>query len=241
VTLGTPHLHLRATSSTSDIARDFALEGAPHGLLVTADAQTAGRGRQGRAWSAPPGTALLMSVLVRDPPEFIPLCAGVAVARVCGPQAAIKWPNDVLLPAPGGGPPARKVAGILVEGRPQERWAVVGVGVNVALRVEDLPPELHATAATLGRPPADVRVVRDALLAELERALALSDAELLGEWRERDALRGREVRWSGGAGVAAGVDGEGRLVVELEGGGRTALDSGEVHLGTGTLAPQPGD
>ena len=61
--------------------------------------------------------------------------------------------------------------------------------------------------------------------------LALETASLLDEWRARDALLGREVGWAGGSGVAAGIDGDGRLVVELAGGGRTALDAGEVHLG----------
>ena len=221
--LGTPHLHLRETASTSDRARALALAGAPHGTLVTADAQSAGRGRQGRTWSAPPGTALLMSVVLRDPPDLLPLAAGVAVARVCGEGARIKWPNDVLLDD-------RKVAGILAEGRPQEGWAVLGIGLNVALDVADLPEELHATATTLGMAPADIPAMRERLLREIETALALDDATLLAAYRELDALRGRPIRWARGAGVAAGIDGDGRLIVELEDGGRTELDAGEVHL-----------
>ena len=221
--LGTPHLHLRATASTSDRARALAQAGANHGTLVTAREQTAGRGRQGRTWSAPAGSALLMSLVLREPPDLLPLAAGVAVARVCGDGARIKWPNDVLLDD-------RKVAGILAEGRPQEGWAVLGIGVNVALDVADLPPELHATAATLGLRPGDIADVRDRLLRELEVALALDDAALLGAYRDRDALRGRPIRWAAGSGVAGGIDGAGRLVVELDGGGRTELEAGEVHL-----------
>jgi BirA family transcriptional regulator, biotin operon repressor / biotin---[acetyl-CoA-carboxylase] ligase len=124
----------------------------------------------------------------------------------------------------------RKVAGILAEGRPQEGWAVLGIGVNVALRVADLPAELHATAGTLGRKPADVEPFLANLLTEIERVLDLAPERMLESWRSRDALLGRPVRWSGGEGTAAGIDGEGRLVVDLEGGGRTALDAGEVHL-----------
>ena len=221
--LGTPHLHLRATSSTSDRARALAQAGAPHGTLVTAAEQSAGRGRQGRSWSAPAGRALLMSVVLRDPPDLLPLAAGVAVARVCGEGALIKWPNDVLLED-------RKVAGILAEGRPQEGWAVLGIGINVALDLRDLPPELHATAATLGLAPADVPRVLDRLLRELEGTLTLPEATLLAAYRELDALRGRPIRWSSGSGVAAGIDGSGRLIVELDGGGRTELEAGEVHL-----------
>ena len=221
--LGHPRLHLRATTSTNDRARALAAAGAPHGTLVTAAAQSAGRGRQGRTWSAPAGHALLCSLVVRDPPSLLPLAAAVAVAEVCGPGARIKWPNDVQLDG-------RKVAGILAEGRPQEGWAVLGVGLNVAVRVEDLPPELHATAATMGLAPGDVEAVLERLLTALERALALDEAAVLDAWRERDALAGREIRWAGGAGRAAGVDGTGRLVVELAGGGATALEAGEVHL-----------
>lgn len=222
--LGAPHLHLRETDSTNARARALAQAGAPHGLLVTASAQTAGRGRQGRVWSAPPGRALLLSVLLRDPPDLLPLIAAVAVARTVGPKARIKWPNDVHLDG-------RKVAGILAEGRPQEGWAVVGIGLNVAIDVADLPPELHETATTMGREPHEVPAVRDILLAELERALALTPTALLDAWRERDALTGREIAWNGGTGVARGIDGAGRLVVELPGGGHTELDAGEVHLG----------
>jgi BirA family transcriptional regulator, biotin operon repressor / biotin---[acetyl-CoA-carboxylase] ligase len=145
------------------------------------------------------------------------------VALVAGPAARIKWPNDVLVDG-------RKVAGILAEGRPHEGWAVLGIGLNVALRVEDLPPELHATAGTLGLAPADLEPTLERLLAALEETLALDDTALLAAYRDRDALRGQEVAWAGGSGRAAGIDGAGRLVVELAGGGRTALSAGEVHL-----------
>ena len=224
MTLGQPRLHLRETGSTNDRARELAAAGAPHGTLVTAGTQTAGRGRQGRTWSAPAGHALLMSLVLRDVHPLLPLAAAVAVAEAVGEAARIKWPNDVLLAD-------RKVAGILAEARPQEGWAVLGIGVNVAIRLEDLPPELHATAGTLDRDPGDVEPFLVELLAALERALALPAGDLLDAWRARDALLGRPIRWTAGEGTAAGIDGEGRLVVELPDGGRTALDAGEVHLG----------
>ena len=164
-------------------------------------------------------------------PRLLPLAAAVAVADCCAqlaPQQAvtIKWPNDVLL---GG----RKVAGILAEGRPQEGWAVLGIGVNVAVRLADLPPELHDTAATLGLEPAQRDAVLRTLLEALGRALSMPPGDLLDTWRARDALLGQEISWSAGSGTAGGVDGDGRLIVELPAGGRTALDAGEVHLGTG--------
>lgn len=221
--LGTPRLHLRTTGSTSDRARALARAGAPHGTLVTAGEQLAGRGRHGRGWSAPPGRALLMSLVLRDAPPLLALSSAVAVAEVVGPQAAIKWPNDVLV---GG----RKVAGILAESRPPERWVVLGIGVNVAVRDEDLAPELSGRAAGLGLEPADVEGVLAALVAALERRLAQGPAEILAAYRERDALLGREVRWQHGEGVACGVDDDGRLLVDRSGGGHVALDAGEVHL-----------
>jgi BirA family biotin operon repressor/biotin-[acetyl-CoA-carboxylase] ligase len=224
--LGTPRLHLRVTSSTSDRARDLAIAGAPHGALVTAGEQTAGRGRQGRRWSAPPGSALLMSLVLRDAPEMLPLAAAVAVADACGERAAIKWPNDVLVDG-------RKVAGILAEGRPYEGWAVLGIGVNVAVAPEDLPPELHATAGTLGRGRSEVEPFLKGLLLALEAALARDPAELLDAWRARDALAGREVRWASGHGIARGIDAAGRLVIEQPDGTQAALNAGEVHLERG--------
>jgi BirA family biotin operon repressor/biotin-[acetyl-CoA-carboxylase] ligase len=200
--------------------------GAPHGTLVTAAEQTAGRGRQGRTWTAPAGRALLCSVVVRDPPRLLPLLVGVAVAdtvnQVSGRDALVKWPNDVLVEG-------RKVAGILVEGRPQERWAVVGVGLNVALRQPDFPPELRDRAATLGLEPSDIEPTLTRLLRALERWLAASADGVLTAVRDRDALRGQRIAWADGVGCADGIDDEGRLVVVTDT-GRQTLDAGEVHL-----------
>ena len=221
--LGTPRLHHRTTDSTSDRARALAQAGAPHGTLVTAGEQRAGRGRQGRTWSAPPGRALLMSIVLRDWPPLLPIAGAVAVADVAGAQAAIKWPNDVLV---GG----RKLAGVLAEARVQEGWAVLGIGLNVAVRIEDLPPELRDTAASLGLEPAAIEPLLERLLGALAARLAQAPGELLDGYRARDALVGRGVRWARGEGIARGVDDAGRLLVELAGGAREALDAGEVHL-----------
>jgi BirA family biotin operon repressor/biotin-[acetyl-CoA-carboxylase] ligase len=130
---------------------------------------------------------------------------------------------------------AGKVAGILVEGRPQDGWAVVGIGLNVALRPEDFPEELRDRAASLSLAPEAIEPLLDDLLAALERWLAAATEQILDAWRERDALLGREIAWEGGRGRAAGIDGAGRLVVELPGHGpgrtsRTTLQAGEVHL-----------
>jgi BirA family biotin operon repressor/biotin-[acetyl-CoA-carboxylase] ligase len=238
--LGSPRLHLRLADSTNERARELASAGAPHGTLVTAEEQSAGRGRQGRRWSAPAGSALLMSLLLRRPPELLPLLAPLAVCDVAdraGVRALIKWPNDVVLEEGGasGNATLAKLAGILIEARLQDGWAVLGIGVNVAVRLEDLPQELRPgagarPAATLGLAREQIEPTLAALLRALERRLGEGEASTLAAWRERDALLGREVRWAGGHGVASGLDGAGRLIVERSDAERTALSAGEVHL-----------
>lgn len=225
--LGRPRVHLRRTDSTNDSARELALAGAPHGTLVTASEQTAGRGRQGRRWSAPAGSALLMSLLLRSPPPLLPLIAAVAVCEIAGEQALVKWPNDIVLARAGG---LAKLAGILAEGRPQRGWAVLGIGLNVAVRVQDLPAELHDSAATLGCGQEQIEPTLERLLEVLQRRLQEPAEATLQAWRARDALRGRTVEWSAGRGRAEGIDGAGRLIVALAEGGHAALDAGEVHL-----------
>src|SRR5579875_2901209 len=174
--LGLPRVHHRVIDSTNARARELAARGAPHGTLVTAEEQTAGRGRQGRTWSAPPGRALLCSLLLRRFGRLLPLAAGVAVAETCealgSAPALLKWPNDVLIDG-------RKVAGILVEGRPQEGWAVLGIGINVAIAPDQFPAELRETAGTLGRAPAEVETLLSELLEALTRWLAAPAGEVL--------------------------------------------------------------
>ncbi len=232
--LGRPRVHLRSTDSTNERARLLASAGAPHGTLVTASVQTAGRGRQGRRWTAPPDSSVLMSLVLRTPPSLLPLIAAVAVCDAAGDDARIKWPNDIVIPH---GPALAKLAGILTEGRPQEGWAVLGIGLNVAVRLEDLPAELRGRTATLGSSAREIEPALARLLDALARRLAEGEGATLTAWRERDALRGREIVWgthgptsSEERGRAEGIDGTGRLMVALAGGGHTALAAGEVHL-----------
>ena len=216
--IGHPRIHHRLTDSTNARAKQLALAGAPHGTLVTADQQTAGRGRQGRQWTAPPRTAVLMSVLLRDLDEdqaVLPLAAAVAVCDASpGLETRIKWPNDVWIDR-------KKLAGILVEGRPQEGWAVLGIGLNVSAH----PPDLPATSLGEDDPEPVLARVLQALGGWLERP----QDEVLEAWRERDALTGERVRWASGEGVAEGIDDSGALLVKTSG-GRINLDAGEVHL-----------
>jgi BirA family transcriptional regulator, biotin operon repressor / biotin---[acetyl-CoA-carboxylase] ligase len=226
--IGSPHVHHRLTNSTNERAKALAAAGAPHGTLVTAHEQTAGRGRQGRSWLAPPGRALLMSVLLRDLDQraaLLPLAAAVAVCRAFPEADGIKWPNDVW----AGG---RKVAGILVEGRPQDGWAVLGIGLNVATETDEFPEELREIATSLRAAGSAVRTPASALgelLPSLEAWLAAPGDEVLDAWRERDALRGQTVRWAGGQGVAQGIAADGALIVSTANGVQS-LHAGEVHL-----------
>jgi BirA family transcriptional regulator, biotin operon repressor / biotin---[acetyl-CoA-carboxylase] ligase len=268
--LGRPRLHLRRTDSTNERARELAIGGAPHGTLVTTAEQTAGRGRQGRSWTAPAGSALLCSLVLRDPPLLLSLIAGVAVCDAVGGLARVKWPNDVVMEAagsshlattptglPGGesaqtetagessqtetarGAAFRKLAGILVEGRPQEGWAVLGIGLNVAVRVEELPQDVRERAASLELPSSAIEPLLGRLVEALGRRLAEPAESVLVAWRERDALLGRDVSWNQGQGAAQGIDEAGRLIVTLADGSITKLDAGEVHLGLALTREPP--
>ena len=221
--LGRPRVHVRVIGSTNDRARALAAAGAPHGTLVTAGEQTAGRGRQGRTWTAPQGQALLCSLLLREHDALLPLRAGLAVADLAGPAARVKWPNDVLLDG-------RKLAGILVEARPGEAWAVLGMGINVALDLSTLPPEIAARAATLGRAPSELDAALTELLGLLEQRLSEPSDALLDALRKRDVLLDRPIAWAGGSGTGAGIDPSGALLVRRDDGTVTALHAGEVHL-----------
>ena len=228
--IGLPRVHHRATDSTNERAKQLAAAGAPQGTLVTADEQSAGRGRQGRVWTASQGHALLMSLVLRGLGKgdaLLPLVAAVAVCEACegtaGVSCRIKWPNDVWIDG-------RKVCGILVEGRPQEGWAVLGIGVNVS--TTEFPGELADTATSLalaaGSTPTRDDVL-EALLRSLDRWLAADAPDVLAAWRVRDALLGAPVAWDGGRGRGAGITDAGALRVETDA-GIVELDAGEVHL-----------
>ena len=221
MTLGEPREHHETIGSTNARARKLADKGASHGTLVTADEQTKGRGRQGRTWVTPPGVAIAASLVLREFDDLLPLRAGLAVADVTGPDALVKWPNDVWLDG-------RKVAGILAESK-ASKWAVLGIGVNVAVDVAALPEEAAEVAGTLGKSPADVEPTLVALLAALEKRLGQDRDAVLAALRERDALLGRRVRWQDGDGLGAGIDETGALRVDVNG-HEITLTAGEVTL-----------
>ncbi len=246
MTFGTPHRHYRSTDSTNTRARELAATGAPHGTVVTAGEQTAGRGRQGRTWTAPPDKALLYSAIVRpleDHHTMLPLAVPLAVceaAEQLNPDLTckVKWPNDIHVEG-------RKLAGVLIEARPQDSWAVIGVGLNLYIEDHEFPAELQGHATSIfthdqrtqkrgsagpspllsGGPP-----LLGPLNQRLEHWIKAEPDAVLAEWRKRDALQGREVTWEGGSGVADGVDDRGYLVVITPSGDRIAIGAGEVHL-----------
>ena len=228
---GRPHLHLRLCDSTNRRARELAASGAPGGTVVTAEEQSAGRGRQGRSWTAPAGAALLYSALLR-PLEarhgLLPLAVPIAVceaAEALAPiRCRIKWPNDVWIEE-------RKCAGVLIEARPGEDWAVIGVGLNVAIEPGDFPPELRETAVSIGHGVA-VDAALEALNERLAAWVQAEPEQVRSAFGERDALRGRPIEWTEGTGVAEGIDTNGNLLVRAESGERLSLGAGEVHLGS---------
>jgi BirA family transcriptional regulator, biotin operon repressor / biotin---[acetyl-CoA-carboxylase] ligase len=246
MTFGSPHRHYRRTDSTNTRARELAAAGAPLGTVVTAGEQSAGRGRQGRTWTAPPNKALLYSAIVRpleDHHTMLPLAVPLAVCEAAehlNPdlECKVKWPNDIHVEG-------RKLAGVLIEARPQDGWAVIGIGLNLTIEENEFPPELRDKAVSLF--PADQRTqergsagpspllsagppLLGPLNQRLNHWLQAEPAEVLAEWRKRDALKGREVAWEGGSGIAEGVDDRGYLVVDTPGGDRIAVGAGEVHL-----------
>jgi BirA family transcriptional regulator, biotin operon repressor / biotin---[acetyl-CoA-carboxylase] ligase len=230
MSFGTPHRHFRVADSTNTRARELVEAGAPGGTVVTAAAQTAGRGRQGRTWTAPPGKALLYSAILRPLDQrhlLLPLSVPLAVCEAAeelepGIECAIKWPNDVWVKE-------RKLAGVLIEAKPQDGWAVIGVGLNLAISRDEFPPELCETATSLGGNVAPDQA-RQTLDRQLDRWVEADREAILAAWRERDALRGREIAWDDGAGVADGIGDSGDLLVVAASGDRVVLGAGEVHL-----------
>ena len=226
------------TESTNADLAAAARAGDAGGRVLVAESQSAGRGRLDRTWLAPPRTSVLLSVLLRPPVAaaawtLLPLLTGVAVVEavrgVCGLDARLKWPNDVLVDE-------RKLGGILVER--VESAVVIGVGINVSTRADELATGT-ATSVALGGGIAD----REPLTMEVVRALGRrylawcsadgASEAVLPAYREICATIGRTVRVElpgGGVvnGTAESVDDTGRLVVRTGDGTRTAYSAGDV-------------
>ena len=247
--IGRARRRVESTGSTNaDLAR-MALEdpALPDGFVLLADEQTAGKGRQGRSWSSPPGSGLTFSVLLKPGvtplrASTLPLVVGLAVARavedlVPGCGVGIKWPNDLHVAG-------RKLCGILCEMRAEGdvvRHVVVGIGLNVNLVADEMPPEIAATATSLEILTGhrfDRDEVLDVILRSLDETYRLWQSAgfpaLLGELGRRDVLRGRHVAVECGSrmvsGTAAGIGEDGALLVRLADGVVEPVYSGDAHL-----------
>ena len=227
---GDPYLYEAACESTQLLLTPNLHEGA----VAVCDVQTRGRGRLGRTWLAPPGKAILCSVLLRPPsarnlPE-LSLVGGLATAEAVeeapGIGAGLKWPNDVLLAG-------RKVAGVLAEA--SAGAVLLGIGLNVNQEPHELPAARFPAGSLLIA--AGVRRARAPLLAALlrrletdyDRWLASGLGALHADLARRDFLRGRSIVVDGERAVARGIDASGRLEIEADA-GRRLLESGEVEL-----------
>jgi len=250
------------TASTNADVAEAARAGEKEGYIRVAEAQSAGRGRLGRTWTAPPRSGVFLSALLRpaDIPVnrwgWLPLLVGTAartaVDAVSGVPVKLKWPNDLIVvdDAPAGDAEdaygaARKLGGILVERveTPTGPAAVVGLGLNVSLRRDELPAP-HATSLVLeDAKAADRDTVLRAVLRELERwytdwSVTGGDpmaSGLLSAYAASCATIGRRVRVElpGGApavGDAVGLDADGRLLVRTAEGERAFGAGDVVHL-----------
>ena len=233
------------TGSTNTDAKRLGEEGAPHGTVVAADMQTAGRGRRGRTWESPAGKDIYFSILLR--PEFAPdkaagltLVMALAVARAveekCGVEAGIKWPNDVVVNG-------KKICGILTEMTVETDYiqhVVTGVGINV--NMDSLPEEIRESATSLFLESGKKTARAELLQAVLERfeeyygkyAADLGMDSILGEYNARLVNRDRQVRvldpkgeWEG---VAKGINASGELLVETSAGRTVEVYAGEVSV-----------
>ncbi len=248
--LGRRILRFEALGSTMDEAARLAAEGESEGTVVLAAEQTAGRGRAGRAWVAPPGTALLCSVVLRprvaaDRLPVLSLLVGVAAADaitgVTDLDCRLKWPNDLWL----GDDPGRKVGGILLTSRLGAGGVdsvVAGIGINVTTMPDHLPPGATSLSHEAGG-QVSIDDLLTVLLEQLNRVyddfLATGGRPSLDPWRERAALIGHPVTVIDGdhqlTGLFTGVDDDGRLILEDEQGQVHRVSAGDLTRGPRSL------
>ena len=235
-----------AITSTNDVLKQMALQGAPQGSILVADSQTGGRGRLGRTFLSPPGVGIYLSVLLRPrcmPRELMHLtCASAcaactAIEQSVGFRPGIKWINDIVYQK-------RKLAGILTElGLNQDGsvcYAIIGIGVNCSQRPEDFPPAIQEIAGSL-KMASGAEIDRALVAAKMidafysmSRVLLTNKSQIIERYRqdcitlgqEVSLVRGEEVR----RGKALDVDEEGALIVKYENGAVEAVNSGEVSV-----------
>lgn len=244
--LGGQRIELAECGSTNDEAARLARAGARHGTIVIAQAQRAGRGRDGRTWQSPPGLGLYLSVVVRPPLpiDLVPpmtLAIGVAlcdVARRFGADAVLKWPNDVLVGK-------RKLAGVLVEAQsqgPRLEAVIVGIGVNLG---GALPPEVADLAITLEEAAGTsldrerfVQGLLEAVEHWIDRYVANGLPAVSSAWEARMA-RHLLARASDIVGEVCGLDGDGALLLRDDAGTLHRVRSGDVEVMRDTRGAEP--
>lgn len=232
------------TTSTNSLAMEMASKGAPEGAVVIAETQTLGKGRLGRKWISPKGN-LYLSVILRPvmpmhKAPLITLAGAVAVASAirtaCGLATGIKWPNDILISG-------KKVCGLLTEMSAEQdriRHIVLGIGVNVNMPLNELPPDIRALTTTLAE-EAGGAIDRTRLLRELlagldhEYQVVVKDPPaVLRDWESLNVTVGNRVAISGAGelfeGLAEGIDSEGRLIVRRDDGTVRTVAAGDVTI-----------
>ena len=227
-------------TSTMDVARREAQQGAAEGTIVVADEQTAGKGRLHRDWLSPEGSIALSIILYPRLLQlpFLIMVASLAVVHsieaVTGLKSQVKWPNDVLING-------RKVCGILIEsgvGGDRVDYAVIGIGLNVNLRISDYPEILSIATSLYDELGAEVSRLSliQRLLAEIERLyLSLPEGEsVYQEWRDSLVTLGKRVRVKSGEtmyeGIAESVTSDGSLLLRQGDGSLTRMVAGDVTL-----------
>jgi BirA family biotin operon repressor/biotin-[acetyl-CoA-carboxylase] ligase len=231
-------------ASTNTLAMEMAAQGAAEGTTVIAETQTGGKGRLGRKWISPKGNLYLSVILRPNIPTYkaplITLMGAVAVAsairRTCGVQAAIKWPNDILISG-------KKVAGLLTEmsAEPDRiKHIALGIGVDVNMALGELPLDIRALTTTLAA-QAGRKIDRTALLRQIlidlehwYRVFLHNDTDVLREWEQLNMTIGKRVAVSGLGetleGLAQGIDSEGRLIIRFNDGSVKTVAAGDVTI-----------
>ena len=228
--IGKKVLVYESTSSTNDVAAEYARNDENHGLVIFSEQQTAGRGRAGNQWHSDRAESILCSiVLTRNdlPAELLSLICAVAVAETVGLSAKIKWPNDIMLNG-------RKVAGILLESKPGG-VCIVGIGINCHQKADSFSPELRPIATSLDietRSVTDRISLARRLLTSMDHWLQLASQtseRVMDRWRSLSIQWGHRVKlpYNGRqfAGNCIGIDPEKGLILQLDTGGVRMFDA----------------